>query len=117
MAAYFRGDPPPATTEEMADYYIERDIFGVLFAIDDETVSGRPPVPNDYFADCVRRWPDTFTAFGNVDPWKGAAAVKRSGAREGPRPQGTEVPSVDAAVLSRTTSASIRCGRRRRSSG
>ena len=76
MAAYFRGDPPPATTEEMADYYIERDIFGVLFAIDDETVSGRPPVPNDYFADCVRRWPDTFTAFGNVDPWKGAAAVK-----------------------------------------
>ena len=41
MAAYFRGDPPPSTTEEMADYYIERDIFGVLFAIDNETVSGR----------------------------------------------------------------------------
>jgi predicted TIM-barrel fold metal-dependent hydrolase len=78
MAAYFRGDPPPANTEEMADYYIQRDIFGVLFAIDDETVSGRPPVPNDYFADCVRRWPDTFTAFGNVDPWKGAAAVKET---------------------------------------
>lgn len=78
MAAYFRGDPPPATTEEMADYYIQRDIFGVLFAIDDETVSGRPPVPNQYFADCVRRWPDTFTAFGNVDPWKGAAAVKET---------------------------------------
>ena len=76
MAAYFRGAPPPATTEEMADYYIERDIFGVLFAIDDETVSGRPPIPNDYFADCVRRWPDTFAAFGNVDPWKGAAAVR-----------------------------------------
>jgi len=75
MAAYFRGDPPPASTEEMADYYIERNIFGVLFAIDDETVSGRTPIPNDYFADCVRRWPETFTAFGNIDPWKGAAAL------------------------------------------
>jgi predicted TIM-barrel fold metal-dependent hydrolase len=75
MAAYFRGDPPPASTEEMADYYISRDMFGVLFAIDDETISGRPPVPNQYFADCIKRWPDTFTAFGNVDPWKGKSAI------------------------------------------
>ena len=79
MAAYFRGDPPPSSTEEMADYYIERDIFGVLFAIDDETVSGRPPVPNQYFADCITRWSQTFTAFGNVDPWKGKAAIKDVG--------------------------------------
>jgi predicted TIM-barrel fold metal-dependent hydrolase len=78
MAAYFRGGPPPATTEEMADYYIERDIFGVLFAIDNETVSGREPVPNEYFADCIKRWPDTFTAFGNVDPWKGRAAINEA---------------------------------------
>ena len=51
MAAYFRGDPPPASTEQMADYYQRIDMFGVLFAIDNETVSGRPPVPNQYFAD------------------------------------------------------------------
>lgn len=75
MAAYFRGDPPPSTTEEMADYYQRLGMFGVLFAIDTETVTGRPPVPNQYFADCIRRWPDTFTAFGNVDPHKGKAAV------------------------------------------
>jgi uncharacterized protein len=78
MAAYFRGDPPPATTEEMADYYQKLDMFGVLFAIDTETATGRPPVPNEYFADCVKRWPGTFTAFGNVDPWKGAAAVRET---------------------------------------
>ena len=78
MAAYFRGAPPPATTEEMADYYQKLDMFGVLFAIDTETATGRPPVPNEYFADCVKRWPDTFTAFGNVDPWKGAAAVRET---------------------------------------
>ena len=60
MAAYFRGDPPPSTVEEVADYYQKLDMFGVLFAIDSETVSGRAPVPNDYIADCVKRWPDTF---------------------------------------------------------
>ena len=58
MAAYFRGGPPPATTEEMADYYQKLDMFGVIFAIDNETVSGRAPVPNHYIADTVRRWPD-----------------------------------------------------------
>ena len=78
MAAYFRGGPPPATTEEMADYYQKLDMFGVLFAIDAETATGRPPVPNEYFADCMKRWPDTFTAFGNVDPWKGKAAVREA---------------------------------------
>ena len=78
MAVYFRGGPPPATTEEMADYYQKLDMFGVLFAIDAETATGRPPVPNEYFADCVKRWPDTFTAFGNVDPWKGRAAVREA---------------------------------------
>ena len=33
MAAYFRGGPPPASTEEMAEYYQKLDMFGVLFAI------------------------------------------------------------------------------------
>lgn len=78
MAAYFRGDPPPATSEEMADYYQRLDMFGVLFAIDAETATGRAPVPNDYIAECVRRWPDTFTGFGTVDPWKGAMAVNEA---------------------------------------
>src|SRR5437016_12447484 len=76
MAAYFRGGPPPSTTEEMADYYQKLDMFGVIFAIDNETVSGRAPVPNHYIADTVRRWPDTFTGFGTVDPWKGKIALR-----------------------------------------
>ena len=75
MTAYFRGAPPPATSEEMAEYYQRLGMFGVIFAIDTETATGRPPVPNSYIADCVRRWPDTFAGFGTVDPWKGKAAV------------------------------------------
>jgi len=78
MAAYFRGGPPPKTSEEIAEYYQRLDMFGVLFAIDDETVSGRAPVPNDYIAECVRRWPDTFTGFGTVDPWKGKIAIREA---------------------------------------
>ena len=78
MAAYFKGGPPPATSEEMAEYYERIGMFGVLFAIDDETTSGRAPVPNDYIAECVRRWPGTFAGFGTVDPWKGKISVNEA---------------------------------------
>lgn len=78
MAVYFKGGPPPASTEEMAEYYQRLDMFGVLFAIDSETTTGRAPVPNDYIADCVRRWPDTFAGFGTVDPWKGKLALQEA---------------------------------------
>lgn len=75
MAAYFRGGKPPASVEEMADYYQSLDTFGVLFSIDAETATGRPPLANDYIAALVQRWPETFAGFGTVDPWKGRAAI------------------------------------------
>lgn len=71
---YFRAAPPPSSVEEMAEYYQRLDIFGVVFTIDDETSSGREPIPNDYIADIARRYPKQFVAFGSVDPWKGKAA-------------------------------------------
>jgi predicted TIM-barrel fold metal-dependent hydrolase len=73
---YFRAAPPPASVEEMAEYYKQLDVFGVVFAIDDETVSGREPVPNDHIAGITERYPDQFVAFGSIDPWKGRAAMK-----------------------------------------
>jgi uncharacterized protein len=74
--AYFRAAAPPASTEEMAEYYAKLDIFGILFTIDNETVSGRPPTPrNDYVAEIVQRYPQQFAAFGAVDPWKGKTAL------------------------------------------
>jgi predicted TIM-barrel fold metal-dependent hydrolase len=72
---YFRAAPPPASVEEMAEYYARLDIFGIVFAIDNETVSGYPPIPNDYIAGIARRYPKQFAAFGSVDPWKGDAAL------------------------------------------
>jgi predicted TIM-barrel fold metal-dependent hydrolase len=73
---YFRAAAPPSSVEEMADHYARLDIFGVLFTVDNETVSGRAPSPsNDYVADIVRRYPKQFAAFASIDPWKGKAAL------------------------------------------
>jgi uncharacterized protein len=72
---YFKAAPPPASVEEMAEHYRALDIFGVVFAIDSETATGRLPISNDYIADIARSYPDQFTAFGSVDPWKGKAAM------------------------------------------
>lgn len=73
---YFRAGKPPESVEEMAEYYATLDIFGVVFAIDNESVSGHPPMTNDYIADIAKKYPKQFVAFGSVDPWKGRAAVR-----------------------------------------
>ncbi|MCH7838408.1 MAG: amidohydrolase family protein, partial [Chloroflexi bacterium] len=78
VQAYFRSAITHETAEEMAEYYAELDIFGVLFQIDFETASGTKPVPNDYIAELVERYPKQFAGFGSVDPWKGQAAVREA---------------------------------------
>jgi len=74
--AYFRGGVDHETAEQMAEYYASLDIFGVLFHSDAETATGVKPVPNDYIAELVERYPKQFIGFGSVDPWKGKAAVR-----------------------------------------
>lgn len=51
---YFRTGKPPESVEEMEEYYAKLDIFGVVFTIDNESVSGRPPASNDYIADIAK---------------------------------------------------------------
>ena len=78
VRAYFRSALTHETAEEMAAYYAELDIFGVLFQIDFETASGVKPIPNDYIAELVQRYPKQFIGFGSVDPWKGRIAVSEA---------------------------------------
>jgi len=73
--AYFRSGPAPKTVEEMAYYYEERDIFGVLLAENWESTSGMPPISNDFIAGIVRAYPRRFIGFCSVDPWQGRKAV------------------------------------------
>ena len=72
---YFRAAPPPRDADEMAQYYQERDIFGVLLASNWETATGEPPVSNDYVARVVRKYPRQFMGFCSVDPWQGRRAI------------------------------------------
>lgn len=76
--AYFRSGINPSSAEEMADYYAEHDLFGVLVQIDAETATGVEPVPNEYIAGIVEKYPTRFAGFGSVDPWKGKAAVREA---------------------------------------
>jgi len=76
MSAYFKSGPRPVDPQEMADYYIERDIFGVLVDIDDSSVTGRKFEGNDYIASLVDRWPEQFLGFASVDPHQGRLAVR-----------------------------------------
>lgn len=72
---HFKTTIPLRTVDEMADEFRADDVLAVLLAWDAESGMGRPPVTNDYVAECVARHPDTFVGFASVDPWKGKAAV------------------------------------------
>jgi predicted TIM-barrel fold metal-dependent hydrolase len=48
----------------------------VVFNLDEETPSGLRGLPNDYYADIVRAYPDRFIGIAGVDPLKGADAVR-----------------------------------------
>lgn len=63
------------TVDDLAAHYAELDMMAVLLTIDSETISGNPPVPMQYIADSVAKYPEQFIGFGAVDPHKGQIAV------------------------------------------
>jgi uncharacterized protein len=69
---------PMATPIEV--FIRELDTMGVekavIFNLDEETPSGLKGLPNDYYADVVRRYPDRFIGMAGIDPLKGMAAVR-----------------------------------------
>ncbi|HEX6796587.1 MAG TPA: amidohydrolase family protein [Ktedonobacterales bacterium] len=72
---YFRLEVKLRDIEEIADYYAQQDIVGVLLAWDAETATGQKPLRNDTVAEIVRRYPDRFVGFASVDPHKGERAI------------------------------------------
>ena len=95
------GPTPRPTPEEMADLYAEHDLFGVLLAINDESVSGVPYTGNDEIAALVARWPDRFIGFASVDPAPGASG------RPGDRASRPRSRLARAQVPTRVRSASM----------
>jgi uncharacterized protein len=64
----------------LGDFVKQLDEMGVekavIFNLDEETPSGLKGLPNDYYADIVKRYPDKFIGIAGIDPLKGMAAVR-----------------------------------------
>jgi uncharacterized protein len=50
----------------------------VVFTVDAESATGHPPVPSDEVAAACAEHADVLIPFASVDPWRGAAAVRRA---------------------------------------
>jgi uncharacterized protein len=48
----------------------------VIFNLDEESASGLKGLPNDYYADIVKRYPDKFIGIAGIDPLKGMDAYR-----------------------------------------
>jgi hypothetical protein len=102
---YFRTKVTARPIDELAAEYEALDMIGVLLGWDAETVTGRPPLPNELIAGIVKRFPGRFVGAGSVDPHRPDAAdrVRRLpdlgliGLKLHPTMQGFD-PSSDAAM-------------------
>ena len=68
--AYFRASVPRKRIEDLAEEYAARDVPGVVLDWDDETITGRGWMGNDWLAGLSERFPGVLMGFGSVDPWK-----------------------------------------------
>jgi len=71
---YFRASVQRRSIEEVAEEYAGRDVLGVVLDWDDESVTGRGWMGNDWMAGLAARFPGALMGFGSVDPHVPAAA-------------------------------------------
>jgi predicted TIM-barrel fold metal-dependent hydrolase len=74
---YFGESGVTADRQKLAEYYRARRIGCVVFSVD-ETLTGRPQVPNDDVARFAAENSDICIAFASVNPTRGADAVKEA---------------------------------------
>ncbi len=74
---YFGESGVTADRQKLAEYYRSRKIGCVVFSVD-ETLTGRPQVPNDDVAKFAAENSDIVIAFASVNPTRGAEAVKEA---------------------------------------
>ena len=67
-------------TSTVEDFVLRLNKMGVekavIFNLDEETPSGIAGLPNDYYAEIVRKFPDRFIGFAGIDPLKGMDAIR-----------------------------------------
>jgi predicted TIM-barrel fold metal-dependent hydrolase len=75
---HFRGEMVRPTAEEVAAHYRERHMMAVVFAVDSESVTGQPPVPNDEVIAGARANDDVLIPFASIDPHRGQQGVEEA---------------------------------------
>jgi predicted TIM-barrel fold metal-dependent hydrolase len=80
--AYFRARVPRKTIEAVAEEYASRDILGVVLDWDDESVSGRGFMGNDWLASLAERFPGVLMGFGSIDPFAAGAVAEMERCRD-----------------------------------
>jgi predicted TIM-barrel fold metal-dependent hydrolase len=65
---YFREGGGTPTIDDVGTYYREREMAAVVFTVDWESTSGRPPVPNEEVLAGAAEYPDVLIPFASVDP-------------------------------------------------
>jgi hypothetical protein len=73
---YFGGEPPQPTTQDVADYYRERNMAAVVFTVDDESGVGRHHVANEEIAEIAHKNDDVLIPFASIDPHKGKMGIR-----------------------------------------
>ncbi|MBI9084655.1 MAG: amidohydrolase [Desulfobacterales bacterium] len=64
---------PAAFIDQLDAMNVEK---AVIFNLDEASASGIQGLPNDYYADLVRAWPERFSGFAGIDPSLPMAAVR-----------------------------------------
>jgi hypothetical protein len=78
-AQYFKVDGGrQPTIPQIAQYYRQRRMAAVVFAVDAESATCHTPVGSEEVAEACAEHDDVLIPFGSVDPWRGAAAVRRA---------------------------------------
>jgi uncharacterized protein len=75
---YFGGEPPRPTTQDVADYYRERNMAAIVFTVDDESGMGRKRVSNDEVAELAHKNDDVLIPFASIDPHKGKLGIREA---------------------------------------
>ncbi len=65
---YFRRSPERKSLDQVAEEYRDRDVLGVVLDWDDESVTGRGWLGEEFMAGLADRYPGVLMGFGSVDP-------------------------------------------------
>lgn len=72
---YFKDDSALPTVDEIADYYRERRMLAVVFAVDSSLTTGQPRIPNSFVVEKAREQSDVLIPFASIDPRRGNDGV------------------------------------------